>query len=185
MGSSMKLQENYWVPSSQVIPFTSAKLVIRLSLLRAVLTALPRLSLLRAVLTVFCSIAHHRRLGASMGMPFYESMTVSRWLVIFWVSLNCISLPAAPLLHSTQASRSITVSFFVAVGCWSILAYTRGTYIRTESKTKVQWMSKQFSEFYVMCSDIGPGRSSAHGDLVDCRPPCGIAGCSEVLWWSS
>ena len=22
-----------------------------------------------------------------------------------------------------------------------------------------------------MCTDIGPGRSSAHGDFVDCRPP--------------
>ena len=83
----MKLQENDWVPSSQLTPFTLAKRD-QIQILRAFISRyyheqlLPRLSLLRAVLNVVFSIARHRRLGALMGMAFYESMTVSRWLVI-------------------------------------------------------------------------------------------------------
>ena len=77
----MKLQENYGVPSSQVIPFISTT-CDQIHILRSFISCyyherlLPRLSLLRTVLTVFCSIARHRRLGASMGIAFYESMAI-------------------------------------------------------------------------------------------------------------
>ena len=129
------------------------------------------------MLTVFFSIARHRRLGASMGMVFYESMTVSRWLLIFLsVSKTAYHSPL-PLSHSIEPSHVWPVSSFVAVGCWSILAYTQ-RYLHTNIIQGQGTMNVEMV-FGIPCNVpryLGPGRSGAHGDFVDCRPPCGIAG---------
>ena len=144
----MNLQGNYGLPSSQVIPFTSAKLVIRFTFCVRLYHAI--------IMNGYChdypccvrcwpcffSIARHRRLGTSMGMVFYESMTVSRWLLIFWVSLK---LHITPRCHSHTLLNLHMSDPYLLLLQLDFEAYSHtpgGTYTRTESKAKVQWMLK-------------------------------------------